>query len=422
MTNRFRIFQKPWTLVVLLWLVCILNYTDRFALSTLFSVLKTEFSLSATKLGLLGTVFGVSYALVAPLAGRIIDRTSRKLAIVGSLSAWSLLTALLGLAQGWFQLIGLRILLGVSQTFYFPAAMSILGDYHGEKTRSRAMGFHQTGVYLGTIGSGAVVGWLALHFGWRNPLLLLGAAGLVVGFLLAWLIKEPKRQEVEGSDKDGRGLKPPVEPMKWSAFLGFMVQTPAARNLALTFCLANFVGLIFLTWMPSYLHDKFGLDLAKAGLGATIYLQLASIGGSSLGGYVADRWKKSHQGGRVLVQAIGLILGAPCIVVCGLTQELRVLVIAMTVFGLGKGLYESNIWAAIYDVVPRETRASVVGLMNMAAWLFGSLGPLAIGLAVDRGVSFGFALAFNGFLYLIGAGLLLFQGLVLSPRGVAVVR
>ncbi len=141
------------------------------------------------------------------------------------------------------------------------------------------------------------------------------------------------------------------------------------------------MAAIFLTWMPKYLYDKFDMRLAVAGFSATAYLQIASVLGVILGGVLADRLTRRYLGGRMLTQALGLFAGVGFLFLTGWTVTVPVLVLAMTGFGFFKGLYDSNIWASLYDVVKPERRATALGVMNSIGWLGGGLGTTAIAAA-----------------------------------------
>jgi predicted MFS family arabinose efflux permease len=113
-------------------------------------------------------------------------------------------------------------------------------------------------------------------------------------------------------------------------------------------------------------------------------------------------------------QAVGALCGAPFIFLCGTTLQLSVLVAAMILFGLSKGIYDSNIWASLYDVVPPSRRSTSVGLMNMIGWLGGAMGAYFVGLAVDLGVTMSVAIASTAVIY-IGVALLLVLAARLAP-------
>jgi len=135
----------------MLWSISFFNYADRAALFTLFPLLEREMHLSPVQLGLLGSSFAWMYGLLAPFSGNLVDRISRKKAVLGGLYAWSIIAACTSLSRGFYQLLGFMTAEGVGESLYYPASMSMLSDYHGPETRSRAMGLHQTSVYVGTI-------------------------------------------------------------------------------------------------------------------------------------------------------------------------------------------------------------------------------------------------------------------------------
>ncbi len=409
----------PWAVVGMLWFICFFNYADRQAIFSVFPVLEAEFGFSKQELGLIGSAFALVYALTAPVAGQLSDRTSRKLVILSGLYVWSLVTGFTALCSKSWQFILVRGAEGLGETVYFPASMSLISDYHSKRTRSRAMSLHQTSVYAGTIGGGALAGWMGQHYGWQSPFIVLGAAGIILGLVLAAFIREPRRDEAERQES-GRPAETLVEPpMPIGEFLRGLLSTPSALLLTLAFLGANSVGLVFLTWMPTFLKEKFDLSLAVAGVSATVFLQIASMVGAMLGGAMADWMRSRTDGGRMYVQALGAICGAPFIFVCGDTFDLNILITALIFFGLFKGIYDSNIWASLYDVVPLSRRSTSVGMMNMVGWMGGAMGAYFVGLAVDMGVTMSVAIASTAVIYLGVAGLLVLAGLLASRRPAA---
>src|SRR5579872_3002477 len=172
------------------------------------------------------------------------------------------------------------------------------------------------------------------------------------------------------------------------------------------FC-ANFVATVLLSWMPKFLFDKFHLSLAAAGLTATVYVQLASMAGSPLGGWLADLLRRRTPGGRMMVQAAGVLCGAPFVALCGLTASTMWLLIALTAWGLFKGLYDANIFASMFDVIRPEARGTAAGFMNMVGWLGGGgTAPIVIGYIAQRS-SLSLAIAAAAGVYVVAGGLLL---------------
>ena len=154
------------------------------------------------------------------------------------------------------------------------------------------------------------------------------------------------------------------------------------------------------------------MGLAMAGLTATLFVQLASMAGAPAGGWLADLWHRRSPRGRIAVQAMGVLGGAPFVVVCGLTQSVATLVVALTLWGFFKGLYDANIFASVFDLVPPEARGRAAGFMNMIGWLAGGgSAPLVIGIAAQR-TSLGAAMALASVVY-VAAGALLIAGMMM---------
>ena len=368
-----------WWLVAMLWLVCFANYGDRQAVFSVFPPLQHEFSLSLVQLGIIGSAFMWTYALFGPLAGWFCDRVSHRWTIIGALLFWSACTAATALAHGYYELVLVRALGGLGEAFYFPAAMSMLARFHGPDTRSRAMSLHQSAVYAGSIAGGGLAAWLAERHGWRHPFEVFGAFGAALVLLLALAMREPEERGAAAAPrKTGESF--------WSGVTA-LLGNPPALTLCAVFVGANFVAAIFLSWTPEYLYQKFHMSLALAGFNGSAWLQAASILGVVFGGVLADRLSRRNAGGRIFAQAAGLLAGAPFLFLTGWTQSAVIVLAAMTGFGAAKGIYDANIWASLFDVVPARHRGATGGLMNSLGWFGGGIATVAIAKA---GTRFGF--------------------------------
>jgi predicted MFS family arabinose efflux permease len=385
--------RYKWSVVAMLWWIAFFNYADRQAIFSVFPLLEKEMHLTQVQLGLLGSSFAWVYGLFAPVAGSIVDRIRRKTAILGGLHLWSAICMATAASRGFGALLFFRAAEGLGESFYFPAGVSLVSDYHGPETRSRALGVHQTSVYAGTIAGGFFAGWIAQSYGWRWSFITFGGAGVLLGVILNRFLREPAQR--------ARGERIPL-----AAYTRVLRDTPAAPILMAAFVCANFVAVVLLSWMPKYLYDQFHMSLAAAGLTATIFVQLASLAGSPVGGWLADRLRLRTPGGRIAVQAIGVFGGAPFVVLCGLTKSAAVLIAALIAWGFFKGLYDANIFASLFDVIPPEARGTAAGFMNMAGWLGGGAAPVAVGLIATRTGSLGAAIAMTAAMYLL-AGVLL---------------
>ncbi len=395
-----------WQVVGMLWFMAFFNYADRQAITTVFPLIKAEMGLSNAEIGYIGAAFAWVYGLAAPFAGAVVDRVRRKTAILLGLIAWSLICIATAGSKTFSHLMFWRAAEGLGESFYFPAAMSLTSDYHGKETRSRAMAIHQTSVYVGSIAGGAFSGLIGQHFGWRWSFVVFGSLGVMLGIILWQKLREPRRGAADLKDVGADDAHIATK-VSFADFLHIVATTPTVLILLGAFLCANFVAAILLIWMPSYLTEKFGFSLAEAGLGATVSVQVASMFSVVLGGYLADKFRKTTTRGRIGVQMAGLFLGAPFVVLCGMTTEVVWLMVALSAWGFFKGLYDANIFASVFDVVRPEARGSVAGFMNCIGWLGGAgTAPIIVGHLAEK-YSLGTAIALGSVVYLLGAILLL---------------
>lgn len=394
-----------WHVVVMLWFICFFNYADRQAISAVFPVLQKEFGFDKLQLGLIGSAFMWVYAAGAPIAGFIADRVRRKDLILGGCIFWSFVTVTTGWCSKLWHFVTVRALEGFGETFYFPASMSLVSDYHDKTTRSRAMAAHQSSVYAGTVLGSWIGAALAESYGWRSGFYLFGTAGLILALVLYKTLREPQRGEVERNEE-------PLPSLPLRETVRTIFKTPTVPLLMLAFLGANFVATIFLTWTPTYLVEKFGFKLAAAGLSGAAFIHIASAVSVPFAGWLADRLAQKRAGGRILVQATGLLLGAVFVAGIGKAETTPAVIAAMTAFGLCKGLYDSGIFASLYDSIEPRARATAAGIMNTVGWGGGALGPLFIGWASKNGSgteiqNMSGAIGLGAIAYLVAAVLLL---------------
>jgi MFS family permease len=395
-----------WRVVAMLWCISFFNYADRQAIFSVFPLLEREMHLSPVQLGLLGSGFAWVYGLAAPLAGALVDRASRRRVVLGGLHVWSVICMATAASRNFTHLFLFRAAEGLGETFYFPASTSLISDYHGARTRSRALGLHQTSVYMGTIGGGFFAGLIAEHHGWRLSFIVFGGLGVLLGLVLSRSLQEPPRGAADGGAS--------ASAMRFGEFAAMAGRSRALLCLLGAFMCANFVAVVLLSWMPKFLFDRFHMSLSTAGLTATAFVQLASLAGAPVGGWLADWWRQRTPAGRIAVQAIGMFAGAPFVAICGTTNSIAVLIVALTCWGFFKGLYDANIFASAFDLVPPDARGRTAGFMNMIGWLAGGgSAPLVIGIVAERS-SLGAAMALASVVY-VAAGALLVTAALSRP-------
>jgi MFS family permease len=370
--------RYAWCVVALLFPVALLNYLDRQMLATMKSSMVGDIPSIANKAdwGLVLGCFKWTYALLSPFAGFIADRLGRRLVIGASLFVWSAVTWWTGHVTTFHELMGARAFMGISEAFYIPAALALIADYHTGSTRSRAVGVHQAGIYVGQI-LGGFAGYAAdsPEHGWRWAFSMCGMVGIIYALPLLALLRNPV---VAASDTASQAPD-------CNVFRGLL----GNRNfllLVLYFTLPAIAGWVVRDWMPDILKEKFGLGQGKAGVSAILYVQVAAIVGVVIGGPLADRWMRVTQRGRIFTSAIGMVLFLPALFGVGNAGTLPVAIAGLIVFGFGWGFFDCNNMPILCQIARPEWRATGYGIMNMVSISFGGLGDWAFGALRDRHV------------------------------------
>jgi MFS transporter, Spinster family, sphingosine-1-phosphate transporter len=281
------------------------NYIDRQILAALEPDIRATFFAAGdanamTKTGLLGVAFFVTYMISAPILGLLADRISRWIIVGAAVILWSLASGASGLATTFAILFATRILVGIGEGGYGPAAPTILADLFPIDRRGRIMAIFYTAIPVGSA-LGYVIGGLAgAHLGWRWAFYLVTPPGLLLGLLCFWQ-RDPRvaaHHLVQESPR--RSLANYLRLFRTRSYLiNCIAQT-----------LMTFVtgGLGF--WASAYLRYRnqspdvgmtiFGLITVVAGLVATL-----------LGGIIADQLRSRFAGSYFWVSGIGMLIACP---------------------------------------------------------------------------------------------------------------
>ncbi|MDR1631975.1 MAG: MFS transporter [Dysgonamonadaceae bacterium] len=373
--------KYPWLVVALLWFVALLNYMDRQMLSTMRPSMMVDIEelASAANFGRLMAIFLWIYALMSPISGLIADRLNRKWLIIGSLFIWSSVTFLMAFATNFEQLYALRAMMGISEAFYIPAGLSLIADYHQGKTRSIAIGFHTTGIYLGQAlgGFGAVV---AGNFSWHTTFHIFGLIGIVYCLILILFLREKKAYY---TDNKKQSLK--MEFSGMGKALLILLSNIAFWVILFYFSAPSLPGWATKNWLPTLFSDTLGIDMMQAGPMATITIALASLVGVLSGGFLSDKWVQKNLKGRIFTGVIGLGLTIPALLFLAFGHNLVAIVSGALCFGLGFGMFDVNSMPILCQFVASRYRATAYGLMNLAGISAGAVITNVLGKSLDAG-------------------------------------
>ena len=371
--------RTAWLMVALLLPVALLNYLDRQLVATMqksimgsVDDLKTQ-----AQWGHLLAWFKWTYALASPFAGYVADRFGRRHVIALSLFVWSADTWATAHATSYDQLLATRAIMGLSEAFYIPAALALIADHHGTATRSRAVGLHQIGIYIGVM-LGSLGGYVADDpaLGWRWAFTGLGLLGVAYALPLWWWLRDTPRD----------AATPPARP---DVAVGELLGNRDFRLLLLYFTLPALAGWVVRDWMPSVLQKDLGLTQGLAGVSAVVWWQGAAILSALGGGWLADRWMRRSPRGRQQVSALGMSLIVPALLGVGIVigqGSLPLAIAFLVLFGLGWGLFDSNNMPILAQIARPDQRATGYGLMNLASISCGGLADVGFGWLRDHQV------------------------------------
>ena len=387
-----------WVVVALLWPVVLLNYLDRQMVSTIRASIRADIPSIANDqdFGTLMAVFMWVYALLSPVGGFIADKFNRRWTVIGSLFVWSAVTWATGHAHTYSQMLTFRALMGISEAFYFPAALALIADFHTGNTRAKAVGIHQTGLYAG-LALGGIGGFIADQSSWRNCFTWFGATGVIYAMVLMFALRDANKPTSLEAKKSVT-LNETVRAL-WSQ--------PAFWILVVYFTLPAIAGWATKNWLPTFLADTFNLKQGPAGLSATGYIQLASLGGVFLGGVIADWWMRQTNRGRIYTSALGVFLLVPALLALGYAWALPVAIAAMILFGIGWGFFDCNNMPILCQIARPEHRATGYGFMNLISISVGAGATVLLGWMRDHGIKFSIAFALSAVVALLSAGLIL---------------
>jgi MFS family permease len=361
---------RPGTTLTVLFLLYMLNYTDRQVMAGVAELMKKDLHLSDAQLGAAQTVFLVCVAGCAIPAAFLLDRWSRKKGVALMAVAWSLATALTGLAGGFVTLLAARALVGVGEAGFSSGGTAMLSAAYPAEKRAKILGIFNASIPLGAA-LGTVVGSaIAAKTGsWSTPFFLFGIPGLLLASSALLLGNEPPAP---------KAAQPPA-----LATIAALLRLPTLRMTYVAFAMNVSITTAMLQWLPTYLSRTCGFEPALAGKYAGLCMVLALFG-SPLGGFLGDFWAKRSPRGRVLscaatsfasalVLAAALILGkSPAGLTC------------LVAWGILTTAYLAPGSAITQDVVHPSVRATAWGTGVLAMYLLGGAwSPFLVGAASD---------------------------------------
>jgi MFS family permease len=384
--------RYAWYLVGVLCVAYTLSFVDRMILALLVEPIKRDLGISDTQVGLLhGFAFAIFYTTLGVPIARLADRTDRRRLIAAGIAFWSAMTALCGLARGFWELFLARIGVGVGEASLSPAAFSMLADAFPADRLGRALGVYSSAIFAGAgiallVGGGvaaAAASAAAVHLPlvgavqpWQLTFIVVGAPGLLVALWVLSLREPPRR---------GVAIAARQEPL--AAVFAWMRRH--ARAYGCHFAGFALLALVFnatIAWLPSVFVRVHGWSSGQAAFWIGSLLLVCGTTGIVAGGFAADAWRrrgKPDGSMRVgLTSALGVLPFAAAVPAAAspwIAVALLGPLLFFSAFAFGAAA------AGLQWLTPPAMRAQVSALFLFVNNLVGiGAGPVAVALLTDR--------------------------------------
>jgi MFS family permease len=391
---------------MLLCVMYFIEYVDRVNLSVAAPLIKAEFHLSNTKLGLALSAFGYCYAAFQIIGGFAGDRLGGRVALAVLGLLWAAGTLLCGFSGGLGGLILARMLVGLGEAGTLPNGSRVISAWVPVRRRGFAQGFTHSAARLAAALTPPFVVGLISFVGWRGAFIVLGFISL--GWVTAWFIYfRDNPADHAGITGPELAALPPYKP--YGAPLVRVPWLPLIRRVmpvTLVFFCHAWTLWLYLSWLPTFFSESYHLNLAhSAFFSSTVFL--AGVVGNTVGGLVTDTIY--HRTGDVVkARRNTVILGFGCSLIC-LVFVLFVRDRFVLTAALAGALFflestEGAIWSVPIDIAPKYA-GFASGIMGTAAGVAAIVSPVAFGAIADLSGSYRLPFAVSIALLGIGMGL-----------------
>jgi ACS family hexuronate transporter-like MFS transporter len=395
-----------WLMIALVFLATLINFIDRFTVSTLAPLIVEDLHLSNQQYAGIASWFLVAYSISHALSGRLYDRVGVKRGFSLSITLWSLAAMAHATARGAGALSIFRFLLGLGEAGNWPGAAKVCAEWFPVKERTFAMSIFNSGAALGSVIATPIIVALQLRFGWQATFLITGSLGFF--WLVLWL---SVYRSPTAAERASLGVVAKAEPTPWLSLL----RHKEVWGIVLGRFFSDPVWWLYLNWLPLYLSRVHGLDLKTIAWAAPVPFLVSDIGslmGGASAAYLLGRGWSVNKTRKTLI-----VIGAACMAAgCGILTAGSVYAVLawMSIATFGFQFWVNNVQTLPSDYFPAESVGSVAGMGGLGAGVGALLFTLSTGWLVDN---FGYTpvLVIVAVLPVVGSALLLSLSGTIEP-------
>ncbi|WP_217807192.1 MFS transporter [Tuberibacillus sp. Marseille-P3662] len=407
---------------VVIWLLIggMINYLDRSILSIAAPKMMTDLGFSATDIGLLGTAFSWSYAVMQLPSGWLIDRFGAKKVYTLGVLIWSAATFFSGMVAALWVFVLLRILLGAGEAPCFPTSAKVTANWYPKKERGLITGIWDSSSKWGPALAPPLLIFIMVTFGWRELFYFAGLIGGIFAVLFFIFYQNPNKSkklskkelayiEANGSGKEQRTKDSNIN---WLSLFKYR----SVWGMIFGYFCTIWIWNIFLVFLPLYLLDVYQISLAELG----IYASIPWIGGAFgniTGGYLTKKmvdlgWTTAMKSRQIFI-SICAVLTAVCVILLPFMNSIASTITLMTLALAFISAITGNAWALATDVAPSSMVASVGSIQNFGGYFGGAFSPVVAGFIVESTGSYSLAFISGGII--VGCAAICYLFIVKNP-------
>ena len=378
-----RIRRRQTLALVLLVLTGVINYLDRATLAVANEFIRADLGLSLGQMGLLLSAFSWSYALCQLPVGALVDKIGPRWLLGMGLVVWSLAQAAGGLVStfGWFVIA--RIVLGIGEAPQFPAAARVVSNWFPLRARGTPTGVYNSASPLGVALAPLLLSPLIAATSWHWAFFVTGAMGIVAAVIWVALYRDPVRKELTEEEIAYLDAGQSTESAPKTSFASWraLFRHRATWGMLFGFSGSVYLNWVYLTWLPGYLRTERHMDIAYAGLAASIPFA-CGFAGALIAGWASDRVAQNSasplSGRRKAV--VAAMLGMVAFTIpAALAESNTVAIACISIVIFLANAASACSWSLVTVVAPRSRVGSLGAIQNFGGFIGGALAPILTG-------------------------------------------
>lgn len=393
--------------VLILAVAGVINYVDRGSLAIANTTIRGDLGMSATRMGVLLSVFSMVYALSQLPIGVLLDRFGERVILGAGMLLWSVTQALTGFVGGFASFLAARAGLAMGEAPFVISSVKVVHDWFEVRERATPMAVINASTTLGQAVAPPMLTWIMLAFGWRGMFMLIGIPGVVLS--LGWFVFYRDRKSASLSEAESEYLAqtsasraaPGFSLLQWLS----LFRQRTMWGMMFGFGGVNYTVWLYMSWMPNYLQAEHHLTLAATGIFAVIPFTCGAVG-MLLSGVIADFLVRQGMAPTRSYRSL-LVVGLTCSALCTLLVPYLPGATG-TALGMGMALFFTYLagnsgWCLVQSMAPPNVVGSVAAIQNFGSFVCASFAPIVTGWLLDRTHSFRLALVICAVVSMLGA-------------------